>query len=78
MSRVVHFEISADQPDRAIRFYENTFGWQFTKWDVPMPYWLVTASRLKIVFPLGSMTVNVTASLCAGFKSGLRSASARR
>ena len=42
MSRVVHFEISADQPDRAIRFYQNVFGWQFTKWDGPMPYWLVT------------------------------------
>jgi uncharacterized protein len=41
MSRVVHFEIQADQPDRAIRFYQDVFGWQFSKWDGPMPYWLI-------------------------------------
>ena len=42
MSRVVHFEIPADQPERAIAFYKNVFGWEFTKWDGPMPYWLIT------------------------------------
>jgi predicted enzyme related to lactoylglutathione lyase len=41
MSRVVHFEISADDGDRARTFYENVFGWQFHKWDGPEPYWLV-------------------------------------
>ena len=40
--RVVHFEIHADQPDRAIAFYSGLFGWKFDKWEGPMPYWLVT------------------------------------
>jgi predicted enzyme related to lactoylglutathione lyase len=41
MPRVVHFEIHADDPERAIRFYRDLFGWEFTKWDGPMPYWLI-------------------------------------
>jgi predicted enzyme related to lactoylglutathione lyase len=39
--RVVHFEIHADQPDRAIAFYSGLFGWGFDKWNGPMPYWLM-------------------------------------
>jgi uncharacterized protein len=42
MPRVSHFEIHADDPDRAIRFYTALFGWQFQKWHGPMPYWLIT------------------------------------
>ena len=42
MPRVVHFEIHAGDPARAINFYERVFGWTFLKWDGPMPYWLVT------------------------------------
>ena len=41
MSRVAHFEIHADDPARAIGFYENVFGWQFSKWDGPQDYWLI-------------------------------------
>jgi len=41
MPRVIHFEIPADEPARAVRFYENVFGWQFRKWDGPMEYWMV-------------------------------------
>ena len=41
MSRVVHFEIHAGDPERAINFYEKLFGWTFQKWEGPMPYWLV-------------------------------------
>src|SRR5438128_828489 len=40
--RVSHFEIHADDPERAIKFYSDLFGWQFKKRDGPMPYWLVT------------------------------------
>lgn len=29
MNRVVHFEIHADDPDRAQKFYESVFGWKF-------------------------------------------------
>jgi predicted enzyme related to lactoylglutathione lyase len=42
MPRVVHFEISADKPDRAVEFYKNVFGWNVQKWDGPQPYWLVS------------------------------------
>ncbi|MBI3195145.1 MAG: VOC family protein [Ignavibacteriae bacterium] len=42
MNRVIHFEIHADNPERAVTFYTDLFGWKFDKWDGPMPYWLVT------------------------------------
>lgn len=42
MSRVIHFEIPSDDPERAVAFYGDVFGWKFQKWDGPMPYWLVT------------------------------------
>jgi hypothetical protein len=42
MKRVVHFDISADDPERAVKFYTDVFGWQGQKWDGPMDYWLVT------------------------------------
>ena len=41
MPRVSHFEIHADDPERAIKFYSGLFGWEFQKWDGPMPYWLI-------------------------------------
>ncbi len=42
MSRVVHFELPADKPERAVEFYKKVFGWNFQKWDAPDEYWLVT------------------------------------
>src|SRR4030042_39933 len=41
MSRVVHFEISADQPERAVQFYSSVFGWKINKWSNEN-YWLAT------------------------------------
>ena len=41
MARVIHFEIHADNPERAILFYKSLFGWEFTKWAGPQPYWLI-------------------------------------
>jgi predicted enzyme related to lactoylglutathione lyase len=41
MARVVHFEIHAENPERAIEFYQKSFGWEFQKWEGPMEYWLV-------------------------------------
>ncbi|MEK7156567.1 MAG: VOC family protein [Patescibacteria group bacterium] len=42
MNRVVHFEIQADDPERAAKFYREIFGWEITKFDSPaMEYWLV-------------------------------------
>ena len=40
MSRPVHFEIPADNVERARTFYGDVFGWQFQKWDGPMEYWM--------------------------------------
>lgn len=30
---IVHFEIPADDPERAARFYRELFGWDVGKWD---------------------------------------------
>lgn len=40
--RVNHFEINADDPERAAQFYREVFGWQIKKWEGPIDYWLVT------------------------------------
>jgi predicted enzyme related to lactoylglutathione lyase len=42
MPRPIHFEIPAENPERAIRFYSSVLGWTFTKWDGPVDYWIVT------------------------------------
>ena len=41
MSRVIHFELPADNPERAVEFYKKSFGWSFQKWAGPQEYWLV-------------------------------------
>jgi len=42
MPRIIHFELPADDPERAAEFYKNVFGWQFQKWEGPQEYWLIT------------------------------------
>ena len=42
MSRVIHFDLSADNPERAARFYKSVFGWKVEKWQGPSDYWLIT------------------------------------
>jgi hypothetical protein len=42
----MYFELPADDPKRAIAFYEKVFGWTITKWDAPMDYWLVTTGAM--------------------------------
>ena len=41
MPRVIWFEIPADDPGRAAKFYEKVFGWQIEKWEGPFDYWLI-------------------------------------
>lgn len=42
MPRVIHFEIHADQPERAMRFYQSVFGWEFTPLrNMPVDYWAI-------------------------------------
>jgi len=45
MNRVVHFEINADQPERAAQFYSRVFGWKIQKWDGPVDYWLASTGE---------------------------------
>ena len=42
MPRIVHFEIHADDLDRAAKFYTELFGWTFTKWGGPADYTMIT------------------------------------
>ena len=42
MHRPIHFEIPAENPERAINFYSTVFGWKFDKWAGPTDYWLIT------------------------------------
>jgi predicted enzyme related to lactoylglutathione lyase len=41
MARPVHFEIHADDPQRAIAFYTDVFGWTVNQW-ADQQYWLVS------------------------------------
>ena len=45
MPRVVHFEIDAKNPEKAIKFYETVFGWKIEKWKGPIEYWLITTGK---------------------------------
>lgn len=45
MNRVVHFELAADNPGRAVEFYQNVFGWKIEKWEGPVDYWLVSTGK---------------------------------
>jgi uncharacterized protein len=39
---VVHFEIHADDPERAMGFYQTVFGWRFQRWIGRTGFWLIT------------------------------------
>ena len=41
MSRVIHFDLSADNPERAAEFYRSVFNWKVNKWEGPEDYWLI-------------------------------------
>ncbi|MHB0877138.1 MAG: VOC family protein [Anaerolineae bacterium] len=41
MLRVVHFEIAADDAARAVKFYQDVFGWKIQRAEgLPMEYYL--------------------------------------
>jgi uncharacterized protein len=42
-STIVHFEIPADNTERAAKFYRELFGWKIEKWENPggIEYWMV-------------------------------------
>lgn len=45
MAKVIHFEIPADDPSRAIEFYQKVFGWKISKWEGEFDYWMVEAGE---------------------------------
>ena len=40
-NRPTHFEIHAADPQRAMKFYTDLFGWKFDKWG-EQDYWMIT------------------------------------
>jgi predicted enzyme related to lactoylglutathione lyase len=42
MSKVVHFEIPTDNPEKCMDFYSKIFGWKFNRFGEEQ-YWLVDA-----------------------------------
>lgn len=48
MSRVIHFDLMSEQPDKLAEFCTKAFGWTVKKWEGPMEYWLAgTGDRSK-------------------------------
>jgi predicted enzyme related to lactoylglutathione lyase len=45
MPRVVHFEIDAKKPERAVKFYEKVFSWKIKKWEGPVEYYLISTGK---------------------------------
>jgi uncharacterized protein len=55
--RVIHFEIPAQDTERAVEFYRKVFGWKIDKYpDGQMDYWLVTTGDEKEPGINGSIT----------------------
>jgi predicted enzyme related to lactoylglutathione lyase len=60
MPRIIHFDITADDPMRAQKFYGETFGWKFDKWNGPMEYWMVKTGDEKHPGIDGGLSKRVT------------------
>lgn len=41
MGRVLRFELQVPDPEQAVAFYSNTFGWRFVKIPGHRDYWLI-------------------------------------
>jgi predicted enzyme related to lactoylglutathione lyase len=41
MPKIVHFEIYADDPERAVGFYSQVFDWQIDRQEAAANYWTV-------------------------------------
>lgn len=44
MSKVVHFELPANNPEELMKFFGTVFGWTFNNWD-GQEYWLTDAGE---------------------------------
>ena len=43
MNRVIHFDLYAKDPERAMKFYKEIFSWEFKKWEDESieKYWMI-------------------------------------
>ncbi|TBW49115.1 VOC family protein [Marinobacter halodurans] len=48
MNTIAYFEIQADEPEAAVRFYQAVFGWSFTRQEnFPIPYWRIDTPGIR-------------------------------
>lgn len=52
MSTIVHFDVPAENIDRAKKFYAELLGWKFESWP-GMEYYLITTTNLEGVPGVG-------------------------
>jgi len=52
MSTIVHFDVPAENIDRAKKFYTELLGWKFESWP-GMEYYLITTTNLEGVPGVG-------------------------
>jgi predicted enzyme related to lactoylglutathione lyase len=41
LSKVLRFEMQVPNPENAIKFYTQVFGWEFMKFQGPQEYWFI-------------------------------------
>jgi uncharacterized protein len=64
MKKPIHFEIPAENPERAIKYYEKVFGWKFERWNGPMEYWNISTGDSQPGINGGLMTRRDPAQPC--------------
>jgi len=47
MPTIVHFDLPADNVDRAKKFYEKLFDWKFNQVPMPTPFFLIDTKDLN-------------------------------
>jgi predicted enzyme related to lactoylglutathione lyase len=47
MAKVAYYEIHVDDFKRAQKFYHEVFGWEFSKYDAPMEYYMIKSGDEK-------------------------------
>lgn len=60
MPRPIHFDLSANDPQRAADFYQQVFGWKIEKWDGPTDYWPMTTGAASAPGITGGVAERIT------------------
>ena len=51
MPRISYLDFSAEDPERAVNFYNKIFGWQINKWDGPQYIAKIESGGGRIIQP---------------------------